>query len=85
MKMFEYMASKRPIITSNLPSLKEILDKETTLFIKPPDSLDLAEAVKEILRNPELGKRIAEKAFLKVQDFTWEKRGQKVIDFLRTI
>jgi len=85
MKMFEYMASKRPIISSELPALKEILDEETAVFIKPADSLNLAEAVKEILRNPELGKRIAEKAFLKVQDFTWEKRGQKVIEFSKTI
>ena len=37
-KMFEYMASKRPIVASSLPSIKEILsDQDNAILFNPND------------------------------------------------
>jgi len=85
MKMFEYMASKRPIISSDLPALREILDEKMTLFIKPADPFELAQAINKILKEPNLGESLSQEAFNKVQNYTWEKRAQKVISFAKIL
>jgi glycosyltransferase involved in cell wall biosynthesis len=49
LKIFEYMASKRPIITTDLPSLKEILvNGENAILIPPSNPKALADAIIKI-------------------------------------
>ena len=48
LKLFEYMASKRPIVSSNLPSLKEVLTDQEAMFFEAGDPGDLAEAIQKI-------------------------------------
>ncbi|KKS24991.1 MAG: Glycosyl transferase group 1 [Candidatus Jorgensenbacteria bacterium GW2011_GWF2_41_8] len=54
LKLFEYMASGRPIVASDLLSLREILTEQEAIFFKPDDPLDLALKIKEILVNQSL-------------------------------
>lgn len=82
MKMFEYMASKRPIITTDLPSVREVLNERTALFCKPDDPKDLAEKIKTLISNPGLGERLAEEAYREVARYTWAKRARAVLDFI---
>lgn len=82
MKTFEYMASKRPIIASSLPSIREILGEDMCIFCKPGDSNDLAEKIKFIAGNKNLSKKIAQKAYDKVVNHTWRKRAKRIMDFL---
>ena len=53
MKMFEYMASKRPIIASNLSSLREILNKDNSILVSPDSPRDIFDGIKIvwIIRN----------------------------------
>lgn len=83
MKMFEYMASKRPIIATDLPSIREILNENNAIFVRPDNREDLVEAVKKILKNEELSGTISQNAYKDVKQYTWEKRVDKIIDFLR--
>ncbi|MEK7581842.1 MAG: glycosyltransferase, partial [Patescibacteria group bacterium] len=48
LKMFEYMASGRPIVASDLPSLREVLNENNAVFVKPDDPESLAEGIKKI-------------------------------------
>lgn len=82
MKMFEYMASKRPIITSDLPSIREVLNEKSCIFCKPGDPVDLAEKIKLTLSNSILAEQIAGQAYEDVQNYTWDKRVEKIISFL---
>jgi glycosyltransferase involved in cell wall biosynthesis len=80
LKMFEYMASKRPIIASDLPSVREVLGEDDALFVKPDNSEDLAQKIKIILSSLEKCDKIATKALHKVREhYTWSRRAQNII------
>lgn len=83
MKLFEYMASHRPIIAADLPSLREILDELNCLFFKPDDSRDLATKIIALVNDPEKQKNISTKAFNDVKNYDWLTRAKKIINFLK--
>ena len=82
LKMFEYMASKRPIIATNLPSIREILSEKNAIIVKPDDPSDLANGIKKILEDKELAEQISEQAFKDVDNYTWEKRVRNILSFI---
>lgn len=49
MKLFEYLTSGRPIIASNIPSIKEIYASVPVYFFNPDDAVSLAESVCKVL------------------------------------
>lgn len=77
LKLFEYMASKRPIIASKLPSIEEILEhKNNAILFEPDDSKDFAEKIEWILGND--CNKIINNAYKKVQEYTWDKRTKSI-------
>jgi glycosyltransferase involved in cell wall biosynthesis len=84
LKLFEYMASRRPIVASDLPSLREVLEHERNALLVPPgDPKALAQAIQRLLDDPELGQRLANAAFERVKEWTWERRAQKILEALK--
>jgi glycosyltransferase involved in cell wall biosynthesis len=84
LKLFEYMAARRPIVASDLPSLREVLEHERNALLVPPgDPNALALAIQRLLDDPELGERIANAAFEQVREWTWERRARKILEMLR--
>lgn len=83
LKIFEYMASKRPIITSDLPSIREVLTENEAIFFKPGDIEDLSEKISLILRQPETYRSMAEAAFEKVKNYTWNNRAKSIWQFIK--
>lgn len=84
LKMFEYMAAQRPIIASDLPVLKEILNENNAIFFKQSDSQDLANKISTLMNNQKAGEKLSHQAFADVQNFTWEKRAENILKFIRT-
>lgn len=82
MKMFEYMASHVPMVTTDLPAVREILDEETAVMVLPDDKSSLEVGILKVLNDEVLGKELADKAYEKVLGYTWEKRAQRIIDFI---
>jgi glycosyltransferase involved in cell wall biosynthesis len=77
LKLFEYMAAEKPIVASDLPSLREILDEDTAIFFEPDSVQSLASAIRRALK-PEaalLGTRAHERARV----YSWEARAQAAI------
>jgi len=82
LKMFEYMAAEIPVIAAALPSVKEILNENNALFFKPDNSQDLATKIKYVLDNPNKAQKLAKQAKQNVQHYTWQKRAEKIINFI---
>lgn len=81
LKLFEYMASGRPIIASRLPSICEILNESMGYFFSPDDPRDLARVIIEALDNPSIAEMKAEKAFEHVKNYSWQERAKNILDF----
>jgi glycosyltransferase involved in cell wall biosynthesis/SAM-dependent methyltransferase len=82
-KLFEYMASGTPIVASDLPSLREILDEKMCVFAKPDDAESLATAIIRVLDHPEEARAGAERAREKVSLYSWGKRTKDILDFIK--
>jgi glycosyltransferase involved in cell wall biosynthesis len=83
LKMFEYMASKRPIVASKLSVIMEILrHEENALLGAPGDAAGIAANIKEILDNPALSEKVSSKAYDDVRVHTWDKRGKRILIFI---
>jgi len=82
LKMFEYMASQRPIIATDLPSIREVLNLQNAFIVKSNSPEDLTEVIKSAILKQELSKKISEQAFFDVQQYTWRKRAEKILNFV---
>ena len=69
-------------MASDLPSVREILNEQNAVLVKPDDPKSLAVGIKKIIENIELGNRLAKKAFQDVQQYTWDNRRDKVLEFI---
>jgi len=84
LKIFEYMASEVPIISTELPSIKEIIKHNENAWLVPPnDPKALAEAILYLIYNSAVAKRIAAKAKCDVLEYTWENRVLKILSFIK--
>jgi glycosyltransferase involved in cell wall biosynthesis len=83
LKLFEYMASKRPIVASDLPSIREILNEQNSVLVEPDNPEKLAEGIKRILADNNFAEKISNQAFQDVQQYTWQKRVEQILGFVK--
>ena len=81
-KLFEYMASKRPIVASRMPSIEEILKDNSNAFLFDPDNAeDLADKLELVISNEKLRKEIGVNANKWViENHSWDVISKRVID-----
>jgi len=85
-KLFDYMASKTPIIAADYISLREILrDGGNAILVEPDNPKRLAEATQQLLSNSSLRERLAHQAYQDVQEYTWDKRAEKIMRFINSV
>ena len=79
LKLFEYMASGRPIVASDLPALREILrDGENALLVEPGNPQALTAGILRIKNDAALGQRLAAQAITDAAQFTWARRAERL-------
>ncbi len=82
LKLFEYMASKTPILASNIGSLTEILNEENSFLFDPENLEDLISKLKFAKEHFLEREKRAKKAWEDVQNYTWQKRVERILKFL---
>ena len=80
MKMFEYMACERAIISSALPAIGEVLNEKNAVLCPPEDVEAWVKAFKDLLDNPEKRQQLARQARLDVEAYTWQKRARRSLE-----
>lgn len=79
-KMFEYMASGVPIVASDLPSIREVLNDKNAILVKSGDANALLNGI-EVALDGRMKER-AIRAREEVKKYTWKKRAWKILDFI---
>jgi glycosyltransferase involved in cell wall biosynthesis len=85
LKLFEYMAWGKPILCSDLPVLREVIeDRRNGLLLPPDDPAKWVAALNRLVANPAEGERLGKNAR---SDFltrhTWRQRADRVLDGLQ--
>ncbi len=82
LKLFEYMASRRPIVSTDVPAISRVLTHNTNGLLAEPNNIEeLTYYTRVLLEDEGLSKRLAENAYRKVQNYDWKKRCEKILQF----
>jgi len=80
LKLYESMAARRPIVASDIPSLRAATgDGRAALLVPPDDAAALADAVGRILADPAVAAPLVEAAWETARSHTWDARARDVL------
>ncbi|MBP7741228.1 MAG: glycosyltransferase family 4 protein [Candidatus Pacebacteria bacterium] len=82
LKLFSYMASGVPIVSSDLPSLREVLNEDLAVLVESDNPLALAGGITDILKDQAQTAQRARNAKEVVAAYTWDARAKHIMSFL---
>ena len=86
LKLFEYMAARRPIVATDLPAMREVLTPDVhAIFVVPGSAPALSAGIRRVLSDPELAVRLSETAVTAVLDYTWDRRAERLEALLGSV
>jgi glycosyltransferase involved in cell wall biosynthesis len=80
MKMFDYMAAGRAIISSDLPVLHEVLHERNAVFCPPDDPAAWEHALQALLEDPARRAALSAQARQDVQRYTLQERARRALE-----
>ncbi len=86
-KIFEYMALGLPVITSDFPLYRSVVEKNNCGFcIDPTHAFLLYERMKQIIESPTLRRQMGQNGKAAVQkDYNWANEQQKLFNFYEEV
>ena len=81
LKLFEYMASGRAVVASDVPGVKGIL-RDAGLTVPPDSATELARAIDVLLRDPGRMQEMGHKGVQYSQRSSWKERGEILAQLL---
>ena len=86
LKLFEYMAAGRPIVASDLASIREVLrDGHNAVLVQPGNPQALTAGIRAVKEDPAFGQRLARQAREDVQQYTWDRRAARLEDLFALV
>lgn len=79
MKLFEYLASGRAILSSDLPVLREVLDEQVAVLVPPEDVRAWSNALQDLSTDPARRKILGDAARQKAEQYSWVRRAANSI------
>jgi glycosyltransferase involved in cell wall biosynthesis len=79
MKLFEYLACERPILSSDLPVLREVLNAQNAWLLPSDDGAAWAAAIRTLQHDPLRCASLAARARHDAQQYTWESRAASIL------
>jgi len=87
MKMFEYLAAGVPVISSDLPVLREVLNDGSNCLLVPPDQPEAwVAALDRLIDEPDLAAALGERAHAEYRNkHSWTRRAEALLAAARTL
>jgi glycosyltransferase involved in cell wall biosynthesis len=79
-KVLDFLAHGLPIVTSELPSVRDIV-RDHAGYCPSQDVSEFANKIKQLLNNAELYHAMSDKTYQRAQALQWQQRAQHIIDF----
>lgn len=81
LKLFEYMAARRPIVATAVPTVAKVLKAGQSGLLVPPGDLEaFAQAIERAIDDAALAQLLAHNAWREVQPFSWTQRCRRILD-----
>lgn len=81
LKIFEYMSHQKAIIASDLPVLREILNKKNSILVECDNITEWVKAI-EKLKDLKIREEIARQAFRDFKNYSWKNRALNLISLI---
>jgi glycosyltransferase involved in cell wall biosynthesis len=82
MKAFEYLACGRPILSSDLTVLQEVISSTNAILLPPEDVDAWVAALVDLDANPARRQALGRQARLDARRYTWEARARRILEGL---
>lgn len=82
LKVFEARAAGLPLVASDLPSLREVLNEEQALFVAPDDAAALSRGLEAVLADAGLRRRMAEAQAAGAAQHGWDARAERLLAWM---
>ncbi len=83
MKLFEYLASGRPVVAADTPALRSLVSEREAEFYVPDDARSLAQAILKVYENPKAEAKIRA-GCASAAEHTWRKRAERILAFMQS-
>jgi len=80
MKMFEYMAVGRAILSADLPVIREVLNERSAVFCKPDDLEKWRFEIEKLLEDKARRDQLGNQARRDVEGYTWVARAKRIMN-----
>lgn len=80
MKMFDYLATGRVILTSDLPVLHEVLNYGNAVFCPPMNVDSWAQSIRQMQSDPEQNRMLARQARQDAALYSWQNRARLALE-----
>ncbi len=85
LKLFEYMASGTTILSSDLISVREILDDNSAYWYEPESLSSCVAQLSSIFDHPEEAQRRAANSYTLSKKYTWDQRARLIVEFIERV
>jgi glycosyltransferase involved in cell wall biosynthesis len=82
-KLIEYMASGRPIVASDVPGIRDVLEEDMGYCVEPDSASAIADAVEQIILHPEEATKRAVRAQEAARSLSWTARARSITAFIQ--
>ena len=83
--ILEAMACGTPLVVSDIPAHRELLDDQTAIFVNPAGPRELADAITAVLRDPAAASERARRAQARVQRYSVAAVARQYADVYRAV
>jgi len=82
LKVFESLCSGLPLVVSDLPSMRDVLNDQTAEFVQPDDPTALAAGLQRVLADPVRRAYLTEHGRIHAQGRDWDARARRLVAWM---
>ncbi|NBN35709.1 glycosyltransferase family 4 protein [Proteus sp. G4379] len=80
LKLFEYMAMRKPVVISDFPSIRDVVDEKAVSFADSGDAQSFAQQIKLLREEPQrTSEKINHARSLVENYYNWDKRAETIL------